>query len=98
MNYTLLINKADPGTPYYFHRSQPRRDDSQRGRFFSKVWYKGYQKLTNHKQTLIKCSQARDDWKFIQVSTYGIFFIGAPHQGESEVCLGNLMPNTGTLF
>lgn len=47
---------------------------------------------------MIKSCHAQNDLKSIQVSTYGIFFMGTPHQGESEVCLGKLMPNAATLF
>lgn len=32
--YYCLINKIDPETPYYFHCSQIRRDDSQICTFF----------------------------------------------------------------
>lgn len=54
--------------------------------------------MNNHKQALIKSCHAQTDLKSIQVSTYGIFFMGTPHQGESEVGLGKLMPNAATLF
>lgn len=54
--------------------------------------------LTDHKQALIQSSCARGDIKLLQLSTYGIFFMGTPHQGESEVRFGELMRNAESLF
>lgn len=91
------MNKAVSETPYCFYCSQLRRDDSQRCRF---LWVRKneYQMLTNHKQALIQSNSARNDTKSIQVSTYGIFYMGTPHQGESSVRLGELMHNAAPLF
>ncbi|KAK0622435.1 hypothetical protein B0T14DRAFT_563886 [Immersiella caudata] len=54
------------------------------------------------KSALIHSDSARkgalQDHRSIKVSTYGIIFMGTPHQGGSGVQLGRLMVNVASLF
>lgn len=41
---------------------------------------------------------ALDDRRYIKLSTYGIFFMGTPHQGDSGAHLGELMLKVASVF
>jgi hypothetical protein len=59
--------------------------------------------LTNlPSQALIHSDAARTgalhEHRAVKVSTYGILFLGTPHQGSSEAHLGRLLANIASLF
>lgn len=55
-----------------------------------------------HREALIHSDAARhgalEDHRSIKVSTYGIIFMGTPHQGGNGVQLGRLLVNVASLF
>jgi hypothetical protein len=54
------------------------------------------------KQALIHSDAARrgalEEHRSIKLSTYGIMFMGTPHQGGSSVALGRLIVNVASMF
>jgi len=56
----------------------------------------------SHTQALIHSDAARrgalEEQRSIKISTYGIVFMGTPHQGGNGVQLGKLLVNVASLF
>lgn len=57
---------------------------------------------TNGQKALIHSDAARrgalEEHRSIKLSTYGIIFMGTPHQGGNGVALGRLMANIASVF
>lgn len=58
--------------------------------------------LNSQTQALIHSDAARrgalEEHRSVKLSTYGIVFMGTPHQGGSGVALGRLMVNVASVF
>jgi hypothetical protein len=83
---------SDTSTAYHIHRSQSRWDSSQKRK---RTRIQGVKlRLIERFQALIHAESTKEGHlehhKAIKLSTYGIIFMGTPHQGVSTT-LGNMI-------
>ena len=102
LNGNMLTLCADNTPPYYLYWTRPWGPrykgcgwKSIRQQIFGQVQADGFQALilsANYTETHLP------DRRYIKVSTYGILFVGTPHQGAEGVTWGILARNLASIF